>query len=244
MIALVRSELLKLRTTRTAFSLIVGMVALIVLVSLLNGLVTKEPGLVGRKEQFQLLANGSIASAFAAILGLLSMTTEIRHGTIRPTMLAEPRRSHVLLAKLIATTVFGAALGVIGIALSVAIGKLCLHERGISSSLTGSDLRLVILGAIAVSALWGAFGVALGAVIRNQVGAVVGGLIWVLLVESILFALVPSIGRYLPATAAHGLTQIETQHQLPVTAGVLVFCGYIAAAIVAGTLITARRDLP
>jgi ABC-2 type transport system permease protein len=243
-IALVRSELLKLRTTRTALSLIVGMVALVVLVTLLNGLVPREPSLLGRKEQFQLLANGSIASAFAAILGLMSVTTEIRHGTIRPTMLTTPRRTRVLVAKLIATTAFGGALGTIGVALSYGIGTLCLDARGIPTALTAGDRRLAVVGAIAVSALWGAFGVAVGAVIRNQVGAIVGGLIWVLFVESILFGLVPSVGRFLPATAANALTQIDTPHQLPVTVGVLLFCAYIAAAIAAAAVITERRDLP
>ena len=80
MTALVRSELLKLRTTRTALGLLLGMVALIVLVTLLNGLVTNDAYFLERKNQFQLLANGSIASAFAALLGVLSLTTEFRHG--------------------------------------------------------------------------------------------------------------------------------------------------------------------
>ena len=243
MTALVRSELLKLRTTRTAFGLIVGMVGVIVLFTLLGGLLPHEEALLGRKDQWQVYSNGSIASAFAAILGLMSMTTELRHGTIRPTMLAEPRRTRVLLAKLFATTVFGAALGAVGIALSFAIARLCLSGRGIPSALTGGDVRLLILGAISAAALWGALGVALGAVIRNQVGAIVGALFWVLFAESILFALVPSIGRYLPGTALNVLTQIETSHQLPIVAGVFVFCAYLAVAVVAAAFVTERRDV-
>lgn len=243
MTALVRSELLKLRTTRTALFLVLGMAGLIVLVTALNGLVTDEAFLWQRKNQFQLLGNGSIASAFAAILGLMSVTAEFRHGTIRPTMLAEPRRTRVLLAKLVASTVFGAGLGVFGIALSFEIGKLCLSGRDVPSQLTAGDTRLLLVGAVAVSALWAAFGVGLGAVIRNQVGAIVGSLMWVLLAESILFALVPGVGRYLPATAANVLTQIETTHQLPILAGVLVFCAYVVTALMAGAVVTVRRDV-
>lgn len=243
MTALVRSELLKLRTTRTALFLVLGMAGLIVLVTALNGLVTDEAFLWQRKNQFQLLGNGSIASAFAAILGLMSVTAEFRHGTIRPTMLAESRRTRVLLAKLVASTVFGAGLGVFGIALSFEIGKLCLSGRDVPSQLTAGDTRLLLVGAVAVSALWAAFGVGLGAVIRNQVGAIVGSLMWVLLAESILFALVPGVGRYLPATAANVLTQIETTHQLPILAGVLVFCAYVVTALMAGAVVTVRRDV-
>ena len=90
MIALIRSELLKLRTTRTALALIVGMVALIVLFTLLSGLVTDDAFLLDRNNQFQVLANGSIASAFAAVLGVLSLTTR---GSARHRPLDVPRRA-------------------------------------------------------------------------------------------------------------------------------------------------------
>lgn len=244
MTAVIRAELLKLRTTKTALGLILGMVGLIVLFTLLNGLVPDASSLVERKNQFQLLANGSIAAAFAAILGLMSITTELRHGTARSTFLATPRRRRVLAAKVVATTIFGAALGAVGILLSFGIGKLCLSARDIPSALASGDARLLLIGTTASSALWAAFGVGLGAVIRNQVGAIVGGLIWVFLAESILFALVPSVGRYLPATALNVLTQIETPHLLSVTAGVVLFCGYLAAAIALGVAVTERRDVP
>ena len=243
MIALIRSELLKLRTTRTALALIVGMVALIVLFTLLSGLVTDDAFLLDRNNQFQVLANGSIASAFAAVLGVLSLTTEVRHGTVRSTFLAEPRRTRVLAAKLVAITAFSLVLGVVGIGLSYAIGKICLDARGMPWLLTGSDVVLLLAGAVTSAVLWGAFALAIGAIVRNQVGAIVGLLIWTLLVESILFALVPSVGRYLPGQASNVLTEIGTPHQLPITAGVLVFLGYVALAAGAGAVVTARRDV-
>ena len=244
MTGLIRSELLKLRTTRTALGLLAGMVALIVLITLLNGLVTDEAYFLDRKNEFQLLANGSIASAFAAVLGALSLTTEFRHGTIRSTFLAEPRRARVLAAKLVAMTVFSLVLGLVGIGLSYGIGKICIDARNEPWLLTGSDVALVVVGGIAATVLWGAFALAIGAIVRNQVGTIVGLLIWSLFVENILFALVPSVGRYLPGTASSVLTQIDVPHQLPVVAGVLLFVGYLAAAAVAGAVVTARRDVP
>jgi ABC-2 type transport system permease protein len=241
--ALIRSELLKLRTTRTALVLIAGMVALIVLFTLLSGLATDESFLLFRKNQFQVLANGSIASAFAAVLGVLSLTTEVRHGTIRSTFLVEPRKWRVLVAKLVALTIFAVFLGTVGIGLSYAIGKICLDARNEPWLLSGSDVALLLGGAVAATVLWGAFALGIGAIVRNQVGAIVGLLIWSLLVESILFALVPSVGRYLPGRASSVLTEIETAHQLPVIAGVLLFLGYVTLAVVAGTVVTARRDV-
>jgi ABC-type transport system involved in multi-copper enzyme maturation permease subunit len=242
-IAVLRSELLKLRTTRTMLGLVAGMTALIVLVTVLNGWATEESFLWERKNQFQLLANGSIASAFAGIAGLMAMSTEFRHGTIRSTLLATPRRLRVLWAKVVVCTLLGAVLGAFGVLLSFGIGRIALSTRDVPSALSGRDTVLVFAGAIAASALWGMFGTVVGAAVRNQVLAIVGLLIWVLFVENILFALVPSVGRYFPATAANVLTQIETPHQLSVAQGTALFVGYVAVAAIAAVLVTERRDV-
>jgi ABC-2 type transport system permease protein len=244
MTALLSAELLKLRTTRTSLALVVSLLALVVLVTLAVGFGSDESFLAERTNQFQLLAEGSIASAFAALLGVLALTTEIRHGTIRPTFLATPRRRSVVVAKLLAVTIAGVVLGTIGIAISLGLGELTLHVRGVPSALDGGDIALAVAGGIGASALWGAFGVGLGAIFRNQVGAIVGLLVWTLLVENILFAVFPGQARWLPVHAANALTQIETKHQLGVTAGTLLFCAYTAIAAIAGIVVTERRDVP
>ncbi|HZQ15470.1 MAG TPA: hypothetical protein VFA82_01730 [Gaiellaceae bacterium] len=242
MTALVRAELFKLRTTRTSLAIVLSLVGLVVLVVLLSGLVEDAAPLGERQTQFQLLANGSIASAFAALVGVLSLTTEFRHGTIKPTFLAEPRRGRVLAAKLVACTTAGAVLGAGGVALSFGLGRLTMSVRGIPLVLDHRDLALALGGSVAVSALWGALGLGIGAVVRNQVGAIVGLLVWSLLVESILFGLVPSVGRWLPGQAGNALVQVEVPHLLGVLPGALVLLGYAAAAALAGAAVTVRRD--
>jgi ABC-2 type transport system permease protein len=243
MTALVRSELLKLRTTRTALGIGIGMLALVLLITLATGLASDTEFLSERQNQFQLLASGSIAAAFAAILGIMAMTTEFRHGTIRPTLLATPNRTNVLLAKVAASALTGVALGAIGVGVSFVLGKILLSTRDVPSALSGSDVALVLLGTLASAALWGAFGAGLGAILRSQVGAIVGLLIWVLFLEHILFALFPDEGKYLPGQASNALTQIEASNQLSVAAGTLVFVAYVAAAAVAGAYLTERRDV-
>ena len=52
-----------------------------------------------------------LGALFAALLGALSITTEIRHGTIRPTFLFTPRRGRVLWAKVWASVLIGAGFG-------------------------------------------------------------------------------------------------------------------------------------
>lgn len=244
MIALVRAELLKVRTTRTTLGLVIGMVALILLITFGVGYGSDDQFLSERSNQFELLAEGSIASAFAALLGVMSLTTEVRHGTIRPTFLAEPRRVRVVGAKIAAGALAGVALGAAGVGLSFAIGRFVLGSRNIPFALDGSDVALVIGGGIAAAALWGAFGVGLGAALRNQVGAIIGLLVWVLLVENILFAIFPGQARYLPVHAANALTSIDVDHQLGVAAGALLFVAYCVVAGVAGAVVNERRDVP
>ncbi len=243
MIALLRSELFKLRTTRTSLVIGLSLIALVMLVTLVSGFTEHVETLAQRPDQFQLLANGSIASAFAALVGVLALTSEFRHGTIRPTLLATPNRTRVVAAKIAASAIAGAVLGVIGVAFSFGLGRLVMSLRGIPAVLDHRDLALVLGGSVAVSVLWGALGAGVGAAVRNQVGAIVGLLVWSLLVESILFALVPSVGRYLPGEAGDALAQVERQHLLGVLPGSLVLLGYVAAAAVLGAVVTARRDV-
>ena len=243
MSAVLRSELFKLRTTRTALALVLFFVALLLLVVIASGLALSTHELAERKNQFQLLADGSNAAAFAALLGVLAFTSEFRHGTIRPTLLATPRRARVVLAKMAASTITGVLLGALGVAIAFGLGRLLMSIRGIPAVLDHRDLALAIVGSVVVSGLWGALGAGIGAAVRNQVAAIVGLLVWELLVENVLFALLPGVGRYLPGQASNSLVQVEVPHLLGVLPGTLVLLGYVVVAGAIGLLVTERRDV-
>jgi len=57
---------------------------------------------------------------------------------------------------------------------------------------------------------WGAFGVAIGGLLRHPVAAVVTGLLWVLLVENLGAGLPGYNGRWLPGQAGHALAGVGT----------------------------------
>jgi ABC-2 type transport system permease protein len=178
MIAQIRSELLKIHSTRTTIGLILGMIALILLITLLTGLLTHPSGLDSKEHQRELLSLSSLTGVFSALAGVLLVSSEYRYGTIRPTILFNPVRSHVLTAKVIAGALAGLAFGVIGEAIGWAIGYAILDGRGITTVLSSSDVLLLALGGLAVVAVWGAIGAGLGAIIHNQVGAVITLLAW------------------------------------------------------------------
>lgn len=171
------------------------------------------------------------------------VTSEYRYGTIRPTFLFTPIRSRVLGAKLAAGVLAGVVFGIVGGVLGFAIGYACLAGRGIDYELSGGQTTLLLLGTVAGSALWGAIGVAVGALVRNQVGAIIGLLAWGFVVENLLFGLVPSVGRFGPTHAGDALIGFTTEHLLHASAGGLVLLVWAAALSVVGPALAVRRDV-
>ena len=238
-----RAELLKIRSTRTTVGLVLGMLGLIGLISLLSGLLTKVPDLTTVEDQREALSVGSLAGVFAALAGIMLVTSEYRYGTIRPTFLITPTRSRVLGAKLAAGVLAGIVFGIAGGVLGFAIGYVCLTGRGIDYALSGGQTALLLLGTVAGTALWGAIGVAVGALVRNQVGAIIGVLAWGFVVENLLFGLVPSVGRFGPTHAGDALIGLTTEHLLHAAAGGLILVAWAVVLSVAGPPLAVRRDV-
>jgi ABC-2 type transport system permease protein len=242
-IAQLKAELLKVRSTRTTLGLFAGMIGLTLLIVVLTGLLTHPEGLTSRHDQRGLLAPGAVALIFSGLAGVLLVTSEYRYGTIHPTFLFTPRRADVLSAKLIAGLLTGLVFGAVSVGLAVGIGELILSARGIPSALTGGDVALIVFGGLAGIALLGAFGVGLGAILRSQVGAVIALLAWDFVVNGLLFGLAPSVGRFMPTPAADALMGLKTMHLLPPAAGGAVLLGWTAVLGVAGLALTLWRDV-
>ena len=245
---LVKSELLKERTTRTSLLLLVWMTGLILLVVLLHVLSLSTGHISTSDGQLKVVGWGtSIAALFASLLGAMSITAEIRHGTIRPTFLATPRRGRVITAKLIAGALTGVAIGLLAEGLTAAIEAAGLAARGIHIQLTAGDYLQLFAGGAAAGALFAAIGVGLGAIVRQQVGAIVALCVWLLLIETTLIGNIPSAGKYAPGAAAGaiaGAIQTQTPAKLVAPAlGLLLLAAYAAFAAGAGALLTNRRDV-
>ena len=243
MIAQIRAELLKLRTTRTSIGLILAMSALILLFTLLTGLLTHPSGLASQQDQRQLLSLSSFTAVFSALAGVLLTTSEYRYGTIRPTFLFNPVRSHVLTAKAVAGALAGLAFGILGEAIGWAIGYAILNRRGITVVLSSGDILLLTLGGLAGAALWGAIGAGLGAIIHNQIGAVITLLAWGLVVDDLLFGLAPSVGRFTPTRASDALMGLRVDHLLSPGAGAITLIAWAGALAAVGIGLSARQDI-
>jgi ABC-type transport system involved in multi-copper enzyme maturation permease subunit len=241
--AQIKAELLKLRSTRTAVGLLVGMVALTLMFVILSGLLSPPDALASQRDQLDLFGNGGVALIFSSLAGVLLITSEYRYGTIHPTLLLTPRRRRVLTAKLIAGLLAGLAFGAVAIALALGIGSLILAARGIPPALHERQIALLIAGALTGVALRGALGVGLGAIVRNQVAAVIGLLAWDFVINGLLFGLAPSVGRFMPTLAANALVGLKTPHLLPPAAGAAVLAVWTLILALAGLALTQRRDV-
>jgi ABC-2 type transport system permease protein len=238
-----RAEMLKVRSTRTTLGLVLGMIAIILLFVILTALLTSAGEMGQRDQERSLFAIGSFAGLFAALAGIMLVTGEYRFGTIRPTYLFTPKRSTVLVAKVAASLVSGFVFALIGGILSVGVGGLILHERDISIALTHHDYWLLAIGTLIGTALWGGIGVGLGMIVRNQVGAIIGILAWGFVIQNLLFALAPSVGRWTPDSAQNGMMGLTDAHLLDPGVGGVVLVGWTIVFCIAGAVMAARRDV-
>jgi ABC-2 type transport system permease protein len=248
MTAQLRSELLKQRTTRTTLLLVAWMVGLVLLVVALHVLSFSAGALERDSNQMKILGLGtSLGALFAALLGAMSITREFRTGTIRPTLLITPRRTRVIAAKVAASMLVGAGIGLLAEALTAASEAAGLAARGIHVQLTAGDYAQLIAGGALAAALFAVVGVGIGTGVRNQVATLVGLCVWLLFVEPLLVGDVPSVAKYAPEASAGAITgAIQSQTADTLIApllGAVLLVAYAALAAIAGSLLITRRDI-
>lgn len=240
-----RAELLKHRSTSTNPGLFLAMFGLVLLAVLLHGLALPADRLASASDQVQVFRFGSLLGAlFAGLVGAMSITGEIRHGTIRPTFLFTARRGRVISAKIVASGLVGTVFGLAAVGVAVGIGSAALAARGIAITLHGGDYTLMPAGGIAAAALWAPLGLGLGALLRNQVATLVAIFLWLFFIENLLIDFVPGVGRFAPGAAAAAMTGLDAETLLAPALGAALLALYAAVAAAAGTVATLRRDVP
>ena len=248
MTRLVHAELLKLSTTRTARALLalaaVGTAALIAVVLMLAGR-PGQPALGEDALRQLLLVPAQPLTLAALVLGILGMAGELRHGTATPTFLVTPWRGRVVAAKLAAAGLTGLAMALVSSAAVLAVGLPWLRARGIEVAVADPGAAARVAGLSVAVALFAVLGTGLAALLRNQVAALIVGLLWWSQgVERVLAGLLqqPGLERWLPIGAAAALTR-PGDGTLPMWAGALVLTGYGLVLALAGGRLLARRDL-
>ncbi len=197
-------------------------------------------------------ANAAGGYLFALIMGILIMTNEFRHGTAVGTFLVTPKRSTVLVAKLIAAAIAGLVVQIFSFLVAISAGVIALGFYEPHAPVTSELLWKIFRASVLSGIVLGIVGVGLGALVKNQIAAVTGAVIWTLIVEGLVVAFVESIGKYLPAGAITGLVDLDfgandfnfsIENYLSPLPATLVLLGYAAMFSLVAMRTTLRRDL-
>ena len=238
MIPLVRGEMIKVRTTRTALGFAAAAVLLVLAVVLIT-ILAGDP--TTAQEKKDALNVGGALSVPLLLFGIVGATGEFRHRTIAPAVLISPHRGRLTLARLIAYVFTALLVGVAMVIVALVIGLPLLSGQP-GPDLEGGDYTAVIGGGILTAMLCCALGVGIGVLIRNQVAGVVGSLVWLLIIDPLLPLIADDLakGSILGAAGTLGGAQSDEVSW----AGALLVLGlWSGVFMLAGLLVDARRDV-
>jgi len=248
MTRLIRAEALRLTTIRAYWLLAIGAAALIA--SGVAATAAATSFTPGPSPARSVLSIAGLAQTVALIAGVLSVTGEFRHKTITPAALITPRRAPLLAAKLITLAAAGLAFGLAATATASAITLPLLAARHVPADLTGSGVAAVIVGGGIATALSAAIGIGVGAIIRNQAGAIIAVLALLYVAEPLL-GFIPHLGTAVQQYGLGGLAAATTDtigfpasaHLLGQPAAALVLAAYATLAMLVGAALVKRRDI-
>jgi len=236
---LLHGELIKLRTTRTALGFALTMLGLMLLSTLLQTLVG-DPTTVQAKRDA--VSAGGVIPTVLIIFGAVAATGEHRHGTITSTFLIAPDRVRATVAKLLAYAAAGALVGLAVQLVAFAIGVPLLAGQA-GPDLSAGTLAGMLVETVVACGLATAVGVGVGALVRNQVAAVVGTLAYVFIVESVVGGFLPRVYPFLIGGALNSLTGFDIEHRTSPVVGGLLLAAWTVAFGAAAVLADRSRDV-
>ncbi len=242
---LVGAELLKLRTARTFWGQAAVILGLVVLVTVLT--LVFDKGFYDEHKVRNLLSTGFASGLLMLVMGVVFSAGEYRHGTIAWTLLVTPNRLRSTTAQTLAVTIAGAVVGLATVAVTAAIALPWLESKDAAELTTGELLEL-FGGAVLYTALAGALGAAFGALLRNQVAAIVLLLVLLFVVDPVVASLWDGYAKYSLQGLGIALTggnasDVEGGELLSFGAAALAWATYTVVLVLAAAAITSRRDI-
>jgi ABC-2 type transport system permease protein len=250
-ITAIRSELLKIRTTRMPAGLLAvaaGWTALVATIeSARSGPGGLVPALSGGGLRDVLTSTG-FGLIMAMVFGVTLATGEFRYKTATDTYLDEPSRTQVLAAKIVTACIGGLVFGLAATAVTITAGLTFTAAKGFPVALSAATIARYSAGAILAAGLLAAAGAGLGSLIRSQVGAIIAVFAWCFGIEQILGGLSHRIAPYLPFTAAASMAGAANGAMPPMPSGMTplpfaAVAGLLAALAIVIAAVTARTTL-
>jgi len=173
--SLVSAELLKLRSTRSAWIPLATALALAV-VAVLASTTAAGPDASPHLSPAALPgllrgSGGQLLDGAVLLCWIVLSAGEFRHRTAVTTFLAEPNRLRVVSAKLIAAALTGAAVGLLAEALGAATAAAALSAHHVPLAWSQPGVLGAVTAVPLLAALFGMLGVGLGLLLRNTAAA-------------------------------------------------------------------------
>ncbi len=253
MINLIKAEFKKISSTRMTYVLLVSALALMITYVIMYALLAGYDNGTGQTlppltvEMSVRMVYSSLGSAYVIVLifGNVGFTSETRHKTLNFTYLATAHRGRVIFAKFITHAVWGGIFAITNLAIGLPLAMWLVNSRP-HFTIPTQDIVNVSIGVVVAFVLYSILGVALGALIRNQIAAIVISLVWVMLVEAIFIAILPAVGKWMPAGAASSMLQARAldgaKYLDPVPGGLLLF-GYAIIFGLIAAFTTGKKDV-
>jgi ABC-2 type transport system permease protein len=247
------SEWTKLRSVRsTRYSLIAAVLFTIGLAALACAVVAHHYPSMSLQEQADFhplevnLVGVQLAQLAIGILGILVITGEYSTGMIRASMTAVPKRLPVLWAKALVYGLVTAALMIPAVLIAFFIGQWILSRHHINAAFTDPGVARALFGAALYLTVVGLFGLGLGAIVRNTAGGI-ATFVAIMFVLPPLMNVLPAswndaASPYLPLAAGEAIMSVTAGNHLAPWTGLVLFCGYAAAALAVAAVLLVRRD--
>lgn len=246
---LISTELLKLRSTKSAWIPLAAALTAAVLAVIANTAAAGHGGApplsAAALPDLLRASGGQIVDGAVLLAWIVLSAGEFRHHTSVTTFLGQPRRLRVVSAKLIAAALTGVAVGLLAEALSAATSAAALSAHHVPLAWDQAGVPGAVVAVPLLAALYGVLGAGLGLLLRNTAAAVGLALTWAFIIEGIVPALIhqPGISRWLPEAAANAALHGAAPAALPVSMALAVLAGYAAVLAVAGAAVTVRREI-
>jgi ABC-2 type transport system permease protein len=255
---LLAAEWTKIRSVRsTVWTIIIFTVVTIGITALITWLTESHwygPHAATRDANFLTDPTGGILDApvffgqlVIGVLGVLVISTEYTTGVIRSSLLAVPRRLHMLAAKVVVFTALLFVVSEIVCFCSFFVGSAILHAH-VPVSLSDHNVVRAVIGTGLYLTVIGIFALAIGTLIRHTAGGIATTLGAMFLLP-IFGPLLPDswgahINAYLPeqAGAVISRTNQPADQLLSAWQGLGVLCIWAAVLLVAAAILLQRRD--
>jgi ABC-2 type transport system permease protein len=240
--SLIKAETRKLLTTRTAYGLLVAMLFLSGPGILLAGETSVAQLSKPLQEQIWFFVAAGFTRLLVVVLGIRSVTDEFRHGTIVPSVLATPARRRLMTAKAITVGTAGLVFTVLAEVVMVGFAAVFIPSKGAELTVASETVG-ALLGMAAAGMLWGIIGVAIGALVRHQIPAIVGSLLWLLPgggIEELIRGRLGALGDYLPGNEGLALA-LGHSATAWLAGGILAL--YALVLMAAGSTVMRSRDI-